>query len=255
LMTLPLLPFFVVGLLVLVSNIPLAMRERGTEGVRATWRWLLLLWLLAVIVGNALLVDKQEAPRYVVVLPALAIVVAVGISYVATILERILIFLRQSKQFAERSKRPAVGGSIFAIALLLIAAHIGWYFTAYADDFLRRFPDVAVMDDVRLRAADLPDNTHIHIISDIVIFDTDSYHALRFSGRHDDGVFITTERPGEIGADYVERLLPGRTHAIFVAPDDAATLALLRDDARLDGPFPSAINRPPDGRYVMFLTR
>ena len=61
-----LVPFFVIGLMVIFRRI----RSPGS---------LLLWWLLAVSAGNSLLIISAATTRYVVIFPALALITALGL--------------------------------------------------------------------------------------------------------------------------------------------------------------------------------
>jgi hypothetical protein len=94
--------------------------------------------------------------------------------------------------------------------------------------YIEQFPVQMILDDIRFRSADLPDNTHIQVVSNYIVFDSDFYYYLRFVGRHDDGVFTEFYSPADASAEYFINTNLFRNLAIFISPDDLITANLIR---------------------------
>jgi hypothetical protein len=201
---------------------------------------LIMLWLLAVAAGNSALAAKTDSPRYVVVFPALALTTAVGLRYFPPLLVR--------SSAAHRLALVAVGLSLAVI-------QTGYYFRVHIPQFIASAPQAHIMDDARFRAADLPDNTHVYIITPIITFEFDSYTTLRYRQRIADGVFITTLHPAEFDDWHLRAMIPQRNYAFFIAPDDDATRALLaaHPEFDLDEPQRSPYDMTFDGLYELYF--
>ncbi|PJF23350.1 MAG: hypothetical protein CUN56_01410 [Phototrophicales bacterium] len=170
--------------------------------------WILFLWVGLTIGGNMLLVDVQS-PRYVVMIPALVLLMGLGVDAVI-------------RKVTYHHKRAALLQAM--MVLLILGGQVWYYFHAHIPRYLAQFPEPLILDDMRFRAADLPDNTHIHIISPLSFFDSDFYYYLRFVGRHDDGVFVESYHPEAMRIDYLAGARVFRHVAVFIPPDDPITL-------------------------------
>jgi hypothetical protein len=230
------LPFFLMGVVYVL------WRVRGKNPREVTGARLIVLWLVAVAVGNSLLALRLESPRYVVVFPALALTVAVGIRYSAPLL------------FELRGRQNVVM-AVAGIGLAIV--QVNYYFGTHVPEYIQASPEIAYIDDARIRAADLPDDTHVHIISDTSTFLTDSVAYLKFRDRWDDGVFIEVMSPQDFNNDYMQSLLSARNYAFFVSPDSQTIINRLQTffGDKLPEPQISSIESPLDGYYLMYLVR
>lgn len=117
------------------------------------WRtgaWLPLAWVLLTSVGTSLLEYSTIAARYVLVLPALALLIGIGLRYTAP-----LVAARYSR-------------ALLALVLAAVTVHhIHYYYALHLPRFNEQFRagDAPDGHDALLRAASLPDGTAAHIIS------------------------------------------------------------------------------------------
>ncbi len=138
----------------------------------ALWHWrraanLLLLWLLAVTVGNALLIESAVTARYVMAFPALALLIAFGVRVPLT-----LLWPRG------REWRWQV-----ALTLLLAAGIAAGQFVYYFGDHLRTFEATVYESfqydayDALWRTADFPAGTHVYLVADrLPLTQSDAQH-------------------------------------------------------------------------------
>lgn len=199
---------------------------------RAAGALLVLLWLGAAVMGNSLLRHHTHSPRYVVAHAAIALTVAIGIRYVAAIVPQ-----------RRRSMLVIIG-----LSLALLQA--GYYFRVHIPTYTQQFPTQILIDDVRFRAAQLADTTHVRLVTDEVLFGSDAYLYLRFTGRHEDGVFVENIPIMDILSEDLEDLVPGRHHAFFIDPQAQIALRYLEDSSLL-GPLQSPYG---EGRYLLFYS-
>ncbi len=182
------------------------------------WRqpgWLLLLlWVAAASLGNSFLLDSRQSPRYVVVLPALALLAAVGLHHTLRWLVRV------------RWLALALLGTVVAG---LAVYQVNYYFNDHLPAYNRYFR--AVLDyrdgqDAVLRGLAYPPGTRLHIISrrplpedyitGLLAFMTDSLQVDFF---YSDTISVETFQHLTVGAD----------HIFFVEPDDVDVIVLLHE--------------------------
>jgi hypothetical protein len=167
---------------------------------------LLLLWLLAATLGNSLLVAADHAPRYVVVFPALILLVAWG--------------LRATWGLLWPSGRlPRLSAALLAaLALTLALFQAHYYFTehlpAYNQQYRRSWPHRDGQDAV-FRSLHFPQGTAVHIISAIPPDPNYTNGVLRFMR---DDLRFESIRPSQVDRAYIARLEPGIDHAFFIEP-------------------------------------
>jgi 4-amino-4-deoxy-L-arabinose transferase-like glycosyltransferase len=181
--------------------------------VRSAAALLILPWLLLTSLGSTLLVESAVYTRYVVVLPALALLLAVGLT---TIIGWGLAGRRNIK-------------IMLAAAVMIAAGQVGYYFAdhlpAYKAQLLGRWRQ-PVTDDAILRAVELPAGTRVHFVNDPREDLGAMTSALHF---FNDQLEVKTLLPDEIDLTYLLNLPTGRGHAFFLDPDDARTLYFLHD--------------------------
>ncbi len=190
----------------------------------AIWRWrvpgalLLLLWLLATALGNGLLEISTSAARYVVAYPALMLLAAMGIRYIAPL-------ILPERMTEKRLYWGAIGG----LVLLLAAIQAGYYFGQHLPVYnwqVRQLWGNRDGQDVALRAAGLSPGTQAHLISRAPL-PTTYIHGLFNFLKTDNTVKLDILRAQDLTAAYLEGL-PGRVdHAFYIEPDDVEILAQL----------------------------
>lgn len=201
--------------------------------------WLLLGWLLLTAVGNTLLKDSLQSPRYVVAFPAVAILTAAGIVYTARLL------------FAGDEKGRA-GRWLLIVGIALTVGQVHYYFAPYLDAYNRQFraavpgPDGA---DAILRAVEFPPWAQLHLISEPPI--DEAYH--EGMAAYLTRLFVVDVVPVEqFGTDYLDRLSFANTdHAFFVAPDQPELMSLLMERYGIEPQY-TPFDVPAAEAFVLF---
>jgi len=182
--------------------------------ILAAWRWrtpgaLPVLWVLGTSVGNALLIESAVSARYVVVFPALALLIAVGARYALPLIWR------------ARWSRAAQAGLLVALAGALAVGQGAYYFGPFLDLFnVEARQHVRYdADDALLRAANFPPGTQVHIIAENVLPQTDAQHLLNFLA---DDLIVLVEHPDTVTETLLAALPRTVDHAFFVPADDQA---------------------------------
>jgi 4-amino-4-deoxy-L-arabinose transferase-like glycosyltransferase len=207
----------------------------------ALWRWrapgmlLLLLWVLGTSAGNTLLVDSLGYPRYVMVFPALALVMAVGLRYGVPLLwpprwprvsARVwvngrLLRLRVPPRWPERHQAALMAALVVVIAAGQTVYYFNDHLPAYESIFRshKAEPDGY---DAALRSASFPTGTQIHIISKREFNQIEANGLLGFM--RDQDLTLETMPSWRFTSLYVRDLTCGVDHAFFIQPGDEATL-------------------------------
>lgn len=228
--------------LVLPALLPLFLlgAALGLASLRRPWALLLALWLALTALGNGLLRDVLWSPRYVVVFPALALLLALGLR---TALRCCWPAVR-----APRLRRIAVAGALAAVLLAqtgtFLQLQTRWH------TLLR---DVDDWEDALIRSAELPKDTEVYIILPGVIWNYNLFAMQTFFDlpRHIYALF--PEQFTEADGAYLAQRAAQHEFAFFVSPDDEQTLAILHKYLFLLPPTFSPYNVPP--QYQMGLYR
>ncbi len=204
------------------------------------WRWpaglLLLMWLLAVILGNTLLMQSTIMTRYVVVFPAVIMLVSVGLW----------------GAFDATFSRPA---AVFLVLVTVVAFSVGqaryyfdWHVPLYNVQFRRDWGHLDAQDAV-LRSLNFPAGTQIYIVSRI---EPDSYHTrgLLTFHRHDLG--LTLLRPEQVNADFLYDLRRNIDYAFFIEPNEPALVERLREYLGVGEPVFSPYNLPSSDQFALY---
>lgn len=207
---LPLLvPFFLLGL-------ACTLRRWGTPAA------LLPLWAGGVVLANGLLlVQSASVPRYVLLLPALALLVAAGLWQAGHLLLAAPAPVR----------RLAVSG-----ALLLALMQGLYYFGPHLVQFnvqARLELGHADIEDVALRSAGFPPGTHIHLITDRPV---DGVYAQHFLDYLAPGLHFHVVPLEQMGRAYLRVLPRAPDHAFYVFETDVWSAQLVREHFRVEGP-------------------
>jgi hypothetical protein len=179
--------------------------------------------------GNALVVNPWATPRHLGALPALGILMAVGLRYIPPLL--LPSPLKQLKQRGSKTRIALLRISV-AAAVIVSAVQVYYYFGQHLHTYARfawnnrQYPD---MFDATLRSvADYDSETTQTILisrnlSDsnlvnglYVLYVNDRYHALTFTS-------------SEITLKWLEELPRDRNYAFFVEPGENDVIALLQD--------------------------
>ena len=197
------------------------------------WRrpgsWLLVLWLLAVSAGNSLLIVSVQTPRYAVVFPALALLLALGLRGLAEMGEKISSVLQRSQGGEARAGFKMIGFAISLAALMFLTFYqADYYFNTHLPLYDQQFRAALAYPDGQdavLRARDFPAGTQLHLISQQPIA-PDYVHGLLSFIRPD--LALTIMPPEALTEAYLDALPRGVDHAFFLEAYDIASLDRLR---------------------------
>ncbi|RMG80343.1 MAG: phospholipid carrier-dependent glycosyltransferase, partial [Chloroflexi bacterium] len=225
LLWLPLVPFFFMGVAIAVRN--------GKRGL------LLLMWLLLTVLGNSLIVENDWSARFVVLFPALALLMALG-------LDGLFHLWRMAAIPARFLRHVWLAG----VALLAVG-QIGYYFGAHLTRYNQQIRPFRDHQDVGFRSALLPANTDVYLLTNELTFQPHIDTHFRLVGV--EGVRVVILPPWAYPYESIHRL-PLNNTSFFFAPDDAETLWRLRRayGTCLDGPFFSPYNVPLEKQYVQY---
>ncbi len=216
----------------------------------ALWRWrapgllLLLLWVLATSFGNSLLEISTSAARYVVAYPALMLLTAVGVRYVAPL-------ILPEREANRRLYWRVVGALVAGLAVVQAAYYFNQHLPTYNHQ-IRQIWDSRDGQDVALRAARLAPGTRAHLISRDPL--PDNYVRGLFGFMNAGGhVRLNVLAPHDLTPDYFEHLPRTADHAFFIAPDDTETLALVEQYFYLLPPQPSPYDDlPTEAQFMLY---
>jgi len=241
-MILPLLvPFFLMGVGLLIWRI------RSISGS------LLIGWLAMGIFANGLIGVLVQSPRYVVIHPAIAIVLAFGMEATWRIM------------FAHPQISSSKWRNRFAIIILvgIVGYQVGYFFTVHLPNYYFQyfyhevdpFRNVRIkdFDDMLFRLNTLPDNTQVYVISagsgDINHFTT----YITYIGRAHT-LAINHVFPHEVNEAWLFSLrYHPQNYAFFLEPEDGQTFNLLHDSFQLtEGQF-SPFEIPHERQFVLYI--
>ncbi len=226
---------------------------------------LLLLWLAAGALGNSILVMNAASTRFVIVFPALPLLVAAGARYTLplfwpprapTLALRLSLGLRRRVRWRwpPRDVPRHLRQVMLALALAAAGLQIAYYFGPHMTYYNRQlrlhhsFPDGY---DAIFRTRDFPRDTQVHIISASPFSQMDAQGLSDFLRG---GLYFTTLAAADLDEDYLKALRCGVDHAFFIQPGDTRTLALLRDHFYLRAPEYSSYGAviPDDRELVLY---
>ncbi|MCB9452232.1 MAG: glycosyltransferase family 39 protein [Anaerolineaceae bacterium] len=200
--------------------------------------FLVVLWVLFTSVGNSVLVASANSPRFVLVFPALALAIAVGIRYVLP-----LLLVRW---------RRGLSRVMWLVVLALTFIQVVYYFGAHIPAFnidmriARSDPDGY---DAALRSVNFPDRTGVYIISPVAPSELEVNELM---GLLRPEIRIHTVDSKDFSADYLNTSVPcGRDIAFFVMPDDESTIALIDRNFYVRPPQETPYNVTPPSEALM----
>ncbi len=177
---------------------------------------LLMLWILAASLGNSLLVSSASSPRFVLVFPALALAVAVGVRYVPP-----LLLLK----WPERTANRITWVSVLVLVVIQVGYYFGEHLVIYEHDVRLARDDPDGYDAV-LRAADFPPRTEIYIISPVAIVQLEVNELVMLL--HSENTVHTLSSANFTPAYLAEYIRCGHDVAFFVLPDDQPTIDMIQ---------------------------
>jgi 4-amino-4-deoxy-L-arabinose transferase-like glycosyltransferase len=203
------------------------------------WRWrgvgmVLLLWVLLTSTGNSLMTYSALYPRYVVVFPALALLVAVGLN------DTLALFWTHA-----RSRNILVS----AIVVIFAAGQVVYYFgphLAFYNDQIRPHPDE---EDAMFRSASFPPFTRIHLITTTSPDQSYMYGVLGFVA---DNLSLDILTPEQLTPEYLAGLSHRLDNAFFIEPSDVTSFARLREYFDVEPPAYSPYNLPVTRQFILY---
>lgn len=205
----------------------------------ALWRLrlvgaLILIWVIGTIFGNSLIVQSTWTARFVVVFPAVALLIAAGIRFTLPLLWPF--------------STPRRGLLVLA-ALILLLPQVIYYFGSHIPIYNRQVRPFADHIDVMYRARNLAPDTAIYLIYNKSVVYTPHYETLKAFWKFYPSLYV---RPADRLTFLLLQDLPRDTnYAFFVEPDDEPTILWLHQNFTLSQPRYSPHNVPSDKQYVM----
>lgn len=206
----------------------------------ALWRWrsagamLLILWVVSTSMGNNVLINPANSPRYVVVFPALALLMALGLRWTLTLLARRVEFA-------------------LLVGLILAGLQVDFYFNQHLPAYNQHFRiawNHRDAQDAALRSVKFPAGTQIHVVSEKP--PAPDYAAGLLVFMRDD-LAIDFLAPESLTPQYLVGLDTGVDHAFYVEPEDGRSVDLLRRYFALlppqDTPYSDV---PPFSRFTLY---
>lgn len=204
--------------------------------LRAPGMALLILWPLLVALGNMPLVEQRDAARYVVVFPALALLIALGMRHAAR-----LIVPRHT------------GIALLCAGLIASAGQTAYYFRQHLPAYNAQFNAAAVVDDMLFRMGTLPLDTHVYIIGEAVVRYDDVTAYARYKDRRD--LSFTILHPSEVTPDFVRELLAVGRLAFFIEAAQPQVAAVLGQAYDLGRVHLSPYDLPPGDQYLLYFVQ
>lgn len=205
----PLVPFFLLGAACLLWRI------------RSPGAILLLLWILLTSLGNSFLRESASVARYVVVFPALALLIAFGLRYALAVLYR----------GAKGKRWNVLAGAL--IVIILVVGQVFYYFHDHIPVLSQQLRQAEEWEDALFRLTTLPAETQAHFIMDKPVRDFNVNAFVRY-WRLD--VQVDVKAADKISEDYLNSLDPDADHVFFVNESKTEILMLLGKYFRLSPP-------------------
>ena len=236
-----LVPFFLAGVWAALR------RPRGGGA-------LLLLWLALTALGNSLIQFNNWTARFVVAMPAAALLIALGLRTAARLIPTLPLrahLTPQPLRHLARGSRARRGGGevlLFAAALAIAAGQVAYYFGPHLDVYRVQVGPLLRHYDAAFRALDLPPGTLAYFTYADGLQAALTYHLFEYT--RSDVIYRPVEPDDLPPADAPA----GAPLAFFLDLSDTATLDRLRARCALDGPFFSPYpGVPPAEQYALYL--
>ncbi len=224
----------------------------GTFYLIWTWRkpgLIAVFWLLATAGANLLVQHTNGVvyPRYIVGLPAIALIIAVGICYV---LPMMLLPLKDRRLALTI---PTI------ITILICTLQVNYYFNEHLPTEklqLRAhdpFPDTT---DAAIRMADMPPGTQVYLISDVVADPNIPRDIVSLYRWNQPLPYLTLDAlvPRQVTADFLWSLPLDKDYAFFVEPDHDYIVSRLKATLVLNQPqYSSEMDIPPNKGFILYF--
>ncbi len=193
----------------------------------------LVLWFLVTWAGNVLLVDSALVTHYVVVFPAIALLLAVGILQIAS-------YLPSQYRFKV----------IFVYVAFCVVAQTVYYFGPHLENYNQQLVQGRDAYDALFRTADLPAGTAIYLVDPPPTVTEDYAQSfLRFLT--DEKTINLIEDPNTF--DFSQMPVASR-YAFFVPADDSTTLHVLARHFDFEAPQYTTYPLSNEQAYVLYLS-
>lgn len=231
---------------------------------RALWRprhaglVLLLLTLLLTSLGNILIRDVTQTPRYVVTFPAICLLAAVGLRMMGSLLPGGFLARVTKNSRKSRAGLPLVNSyraGFISLVMLIASGQAIYYFAVHVPTYNLQFrgadpaPDA---HDAVFRAATFPPGTHLHFISDPPPDATYTQYMLNFFA---DDLTVHSYTRADLSAEMLSRLPHTIDHAFFIGVTDNDSLALLQSQFALEAAQFSPFDIPASEMYALYYAR
>lgn len=198
---------------------------------------LLFAWVIATTLSNSLLHQSDWSPRYVVVLPALALFAAVGLRATVPLLP------------LPARTMPFVTAAL--IASLAMFQLYGYFYDYLPENNREAWSGHTEPDDALFRAVQLPSGTKVYLIADIVIWEYNIKTMLHFYENNLQVQAILPENITQLRFSN-DRAQP---YAFFIDPRATGALAYLENHFILSEPQYSPYPIPREKQMVLYLAR
>lgn len=214
-----LLPAFFAGCVAVI-------RRRSSGGAS------LILVIVATVVGNSFIDDPDWSARFVVALPALVILISVG--------------LRDMGRFMIPAERGVAVYAAYTLVIVLAMGQVIYYMNPHITTYNRQIRPQRDHQDVLWRARDLPPETRVYLFTNEFAYTPHFQGMNRYWGTQIDVQIITD------GTDAFAPPPDGVPLALFVNPQDVLTIVELGRMFDLPTPVFSPYNVPADRQYALF---
>jgi hypothetical protein len=213
------------------------------------WRWrspsiIIVIWIVGTALGNSLLHDQWQSPRYVEVTPALAIAVAVGICYLPPLLLG-----------SSRPPGRTMGVVTMAAAAIVGASMVGYYFGPHLRLFNTQFRQTKDHSDgvdaaLRLVEAGYPPGTHILVIGDPELDPNVPVEVMVF---HVGDIYdFQSYHSTDVDETFFQWMPHNGNYAFFVDPADRRIIDLIERHFEVEPPqYSPTIDLPPNREYIL----
>ena len=224
-----LVPFFFLGLWVIVWRV--FRRDGGSA--------LLVAWLAIVVAGGGLMSESFVSARFVLLFPALAIMIAVGIRYTLPLLVR--------------PPERLMNIALIILGMLVVVVQVFYYFQLHLPQFetaYRAHRPYSDFEDALLRAQDFRDGTQVIMVMDHLFTASDNHNLMHFMRG---GLTVETIHIDEFTPEYLSDLRRHIDHAFFL-PSSYPDAQLLITETLGEREFQYTDNPyiPSDKQFVLY---
>lgn len=213
-------------------------------GAFVFWRWrnpvfLLFIWVVATAMGNGLIVQPSVSTRFVVVFPAMALLIAVGLCYTMTLLT--------PKQIPAYAQTIALGGIVAGLFIYQVDYFMGPHLERYNVQIrAHRQKDG---DDALFRSIDFPDRTEVYIVGYNIMDQGYGDAAMDYLNGYIFPLFIPSE---QMIYSYIQRIPKHQDVAFFLMPEDTVSYYRLRNVFTLLPAQHTPYDIPEDKKLILY---